>query len=213
MPVSSACVARRPPARVLPTHTHTHTHTHARARASQFMKWATAVRTACAPHWCDAVDPCSGLPVRYPSLCSAPQPPCTDIGRSAQAFGARGSSFYNEVAGAQSMLGFDVIDVGCCKVSWTRSARSRQCPDVDGVHARAGHAASGVAFARLSRDAVLKCTRGCAPCCCCVRSSGSGMLTSGLLTDQIDIMSVLGRALAQRAAAPHPRPKGAASAR
>ncbi|KIY94315.1 hypothetical protein MNEG_13646 [Monoraphidium neglectum] len=62
----------------------------------RFMKWAVAVcaRLLAAGHWCDYIDPCSGLPMIHQES----QTP------------------YSEVEGLSLLLGYKTANAGCCKV-------------------------------------------------------------------------------------------------
>lgn len=61
-----------------------------------FVSWARGicVKLREMGHWADLTDPCSGYPV----------------------LGERGPGWYPDVIGSQMLLGYDVIDTGCCKL-------------------------------------------------------------------------------------------------
>lgn len=62
----------------------------------RFAEWAVAVcgRLSSAGHWCDYIDPCSGLPMMHKES----QTP------------------YSEVEGLSVLLGYRTANAGCCKV-------------------------------------------------------------------------------------------------
>eukprot|EP01135_Chromosphaera_perkinsii_P004609 Nk52_evm2s292 gene=Nk52_evmTU2s292 len=61
-----------------------------------FFKWATAVcqKIVSQSYFADFTDPCSGFP----------------------AIGERGTTFYPDVNGAEALLGYNLDNMGCCKV-------------------------------------------------------------------------------------------------